>query len=171
LNVKVDGLRTYFEWLNAGHYTCGRARGTMTRQHSGRLTDLYFGFDTQRLLLRFDTGDSPARQRLADVATLRVTFVEPEGFELLVSHPGWQEPILQLYHHDVPVGESGVTAAANRIVEVAIPFRSLAVSTDDPVDFYVELLEGDNSVERAPHEGVIETFVPSPDYELLMWQA
>jgi hypothetical protein len=71
----------------------------------------------------------------------------------------------------VAVSESGVQAAADQILEVAIPFRSLAVSTDDPVHFCIELLEGEVSIERAPHEGAIETRVPSPEYELMMWQA
>src|SRR5258708_11552232 len=29
LAVKVDGRRTYFEWINAGHYIAGSERGTM----------------------------------------------------------------------------------------------------------------------------------------------
>ena len=52
-----------------------------------------------------------------------------------------------------------------------IPFRSLARKTDEPVHFYFELLKDKQPVERIPHEGAIETTVPSPDYELIMWQA
>jgi hypothetical protein len=33
------------------------------------------------------------------------------------------------------------------------------------------LIKDKESVERIPHEGAIETAVPSPDYELIMWQA
>ena len=35
----------------------------------------------------------------------------------------------------------------------------------------VELLAGDTSIERLPQVGAIATRVPSPDYELMMWQA
>jgi hypothetical protein len=35
----------------------------------------------------------------------------------------------------------------------------------------MELLKDKQPVERVPHEGAIETMVPSPDYELIMWQA
>ena len=49
--------------------------------------------------------------------------------------------------------------------------RSLAASVDSPVEFYVELIQNDQPIERAPLAGLIETFVPSPDYELMMWQA
>ena len=69
------------------------------------------------------------------------------------------------------VANSGVEAAADVIFELAIPWRSLAVSTDDPIHFCVELIREENSIERVPREGAIETVVPPPDYELIMWQA
>ena len=39
------------------------------------------------------------------------------------------------------------------------------------VPILVELLKDGQSIERIPYEGAIETTVPSPDYELIMWQA
>jgi alpha-amylase/alpha-mannosidase (GH57 family) len=171
LNVKVDGRRTYFEWINAGHCQPSGARGAMTMVQEGRLSDLYFGFDAERLLLRFDARGGTFRERLADVDTLRLSFVEPAGVELLVSHPAWPEPILQLYHNDVPVAESGVLAAADAILEIALPLRSLGVSVDAPLQFFSELVRDEQPLERLPTESVIDTFVPSPDYELMMWQA
>jgi hypothetical protein len=171
LNVKIDGRRTYFEWINAGHYAPSGSRGAMSMVQEGLLAGLDFGFDTERLLLRLDARGGTVRERLADIDTLRIAFFEPAGFELLISHPNWQEPILQLYHNDVPVSESGVQAAADVILEVAVPLRSLAVSTDDPIHFHIELLKEEQSIDRAPQEGAIETIVPSPEFELIMWQA
>ena len=171
LNVKVDGRRTYFEWINAGHHVCGRARGTMARAAEGVISDLYFGFDPQCLFLRLDARNGPFHEQLAEVETLRVVFLQPEGFELLVSQPARKQPTVQLCHNDVPVAESGTRAAADLLFELSIPFRSLALSTDEPVYFCVELLQAGQSFERIPHEGAIETSVPSPDYELIMWQA
>lgn len=171
LNVKIDGRRTYFEWINAGHYVNRGARGTMTMAVDRLISDLYFGFDPKHLLLRMDARGGPLKEQLAGVDMLRIVFLRPEGFELLVSHPTWQEPILQLYRDDVPVAESGIRAAADVLLELAIPFHGLAVDTDEPVHFCIELLKEERSLERIPHEGAIETAVPSPDYELIMWQA
>ena len=171
LNVKVDGRRTYFEWINAGHYATSHARGTMALVTEGRMSDIFYGFDTERLYLRIDLRGGSARERLGDIDTLRITFHEPAGFELIVARPSWKEPVLQLYHKGVAVSESGVTAAADAIFELSIPFRSLAASTGAPVHFSVELMQADRPIERAPNEGAIETEVPSPDYELVMWQA
>ncbi|MCH8047062.1 MAG: alpha-amylase/alpha-mannosidase, partial [Planctomycetes bacterium] len=162
MSAKINGRLTYFEWLSAGHYQCRPARGTMTMAAAGRLKDLYFGFAPEHLLLRLDTKKGPVREQLADVDVLRITFLAPQGFELLISHPAWAEPIVQLYHNDVPVSTSGVVAAADAILEVSIPWRSLAVTTDDPVHFFIELLQDEKSVERCPSEGAIETTMPSP---------
>lgn len=170
LNVKVDGRRTYFEWINAGRFVCDRGRGAMTMASDGRLSDLYFGFDTERLLVRLDCRGGTALDRLAEIEAIRVAFFEPNGFEVLMSGLGSSRPALQLYHGDCPVFDAGVEAAADSILEIAIPFRSLAAETDDPVSFYVELLADDHVVERAPREGAIETTVPASEYELIMWQ-
>jgi len=173
LKVKVDGRRTYFEWINAGHHVCGGARGSMSMATAiaGPISDLYFGFDLERLALRLDARGGPAREQIADVEDVRVVFLQPEGYELLVSHPAWRHPGIQLYHHEIPVAESAIQAAADMIFELAVPFHALGVSTDEPIQFYVELLRDDQSLQRIPQEGAIETSVPSPDYELLMWQA
>ena len=101
LRVKVNGRRTYFEWINAGHYVCGGPRGAMSMVTAGLISDLYFGFDTERLLLRLDARGGPFREQLADVDALRVVFLQPAGFELLVAHPQ-------------PEGAGGATVAPRR---------------------------------------------------------
>ena len=102
---------------------------------------------------------------------LRVFFFQPEGFELIIADPVQKQPIAKLYHDEIPIAESKVEAAGDLIFELALPFHSLAVGTDDPIQFCIELIKDEESIERVPHEGAIETSVPSPDYELIMWQA
>ncbi|MEN6557031.1 MAG: glycoside hydrolase family 57 protein, partial [Thermoguttaceae bacterium] len=171
LSVKVDGRRSYFEWINAGHYLCGGSRGTMSMVTQGVISDLYFGFDPERLLLRLDSRGGSFREQLAEIPSLRLVFLQPEGFELLVSHPSRREPEVRLWRDGEVVAGSHAVAAADQLFELALPFRSLGRKTDEPVHFYVELMKDDQPVERIPHEGAIETTVPSPDYELIMWQA
>lgn len=170
LNVKIDGRRTYFEWINAGCLACDRGRGAMSMASDGLLAGLYFGFDTERLLLRLDCLAGKAADVLAGLDAVRIAFFDPSGFEILIGNPGGSQPICQLYQEDAPVFDSSVSAAADSILEIAIPFECLAAATDDPISFYVELIASDRVLERAPREGAIETRVPAPDYELLMWQ-
>jgi alpha-amylase/alpha-mannosidase (GH57 family) len=171
VNVKVDGRRTYFEWINAGQYTCQGSRGTMNMTSEGLISELYFGFDAKRLCLRLDARNGTVRERLGDIDQLRVFFFQPEGVELLVANPAQRQPSAQLFRQGVAVAEAGVEVAADAILELVIPFRSLAVTTDNPIHFCLELIRSEQSVERVPAEGAIEITVPSPDYELIMWQA
>ncbi len=171
LNVKVDGRRTYFEWLNAGRYATTGHRGTMSQATKSRLQALLFGFDENSLFIRMDTAGLPAREGFADIDRLRLFFNEPEGFEILIAHPSWSEPLVQLYHNDVPVSESGVEVAADMIFELSVPWETLAVAVGDRLAFACEFIQGDAVAERVPSEGFVESAVPSADFELLMWQA
>ncbi len=171
LKVKIDGRRTYFEWINAGHHVCEGPRGAMALAEKGRISDLYFGFDEQRLLIRLDTRGGPARERLVGIDAVAVVYYQPEGYRLEIVQPALRNPRASLCRNGVVVGSSRVEAAGDVLLEVGVPLRALGTTTDDPIHFCVELLEGEQSVERVPHEGAIETTVPPPDFELIMWQA
>jgi len=170
LDVNINGRETYFEWLNAGVYKASTGRGSMNMAEPLRIERLFFGFDAERLLLRLDAHGG-IRQHCEDVDTLRIVFSEPEGFELLVIEPSVNRPIVQMYHNDVPVSAAGIEAATDVIFELAVAWRSLAATTDAKLHFHVELIRNEQVLERIPHEGALETSVPSPDFELMMWQA
>ena len=170
LDVKVDGRLTYFEWLNAGHYSPAHGRGAMSVGTATRTENFYFGFDNERLFLRVDARGGPLRDQFSDIDSIRITFLQPDRYELLIMHPSRPSPIAQMYHHDVPVSRSAVQVASDVVLEIAVPWRSLAVAQGDQVHLYLELVQKEQAIERIPHEGAIETAVPSPDYELVMWQ-
>src|SRR5262249_19330176 len=87
LDVKINGRRSFFEWISAGHYTCQNERGTMAMVSCGPIKDVYFGFSVQALLIRIDC-EGAARTALADFDALRIAFTEPAGFEVLVTQLG-----------------------------------------------------------------------------------
>src|SRR5207244_8845237 len=97
LSVKIDGRLTFFEWLHAGCYTSHNQRGTMAQVTPGAIKELHFGFDLSSLLVRIDF-EERARQAVADFTALRVGFVEPEGWEVLVTWPGDSAPRGVLHH-------------------------------------------------------------------------
>jgi len=171
LSAKINGRRTYFEWIDAGQYACRGPRGTMAMAREGLLESLYFGFDLKRLMIRLDARRGPVREGLSAAHSLRLFFYQPEGFELEITNPGQKKPRTKLYHNGTLLARSGIEAAADVIFEMAVPWRTLGVLTNDPVQFYIELIEGEEPVARIPHEGAIETSVPAPDYAMFMWQA
>ena len=170
LQVKVDGRLTYFEWISAGHVVHRGARGTMSMASERVVSDLYYGFDLKRLMLRIDTHDGPACDRLSAFDTLRVDFLEPKNLEILVVDPSAPRPVAQLYQDEIPVHTADLEVATGTVFELAVSWESLGVAAEEPVYFLVELLKGDQTMERVPIEGAIETRVPCEDYEQIMWQ-
>jgi hypothetical protein len=55
----------------------------MSMVTQGYISDLFFGFDPERLLLRLDSRGGPFREQLAEVQAIRLVFVQPEGLNWL----------------------------------------------------------------------------------------
>jgi len=171
LNVKIDGRATFFEWIDGSRYHCGNDRGTMTLVTKGLLQCIWFGFDAERFLLRIDTEGGPAADRLGDVDRLRVGFVDPAEREIVVVQPAVRHPVAYLNHAGRPLSNgTTVAVATGQILELAVPFARLDRQPGESIRFYVELLKGETSLDRAPREGIFELSVPSADFERIMWQ-
>jgi alpha-amylase/alpha-mannosidase (GH57 family) len=170
LKVKVDGRRSYFEWINAGHYVAGSERGTMTLVTEGIIREVYFGFDLERLMLRIDTART-ANEELGRAEELRIGFLEPQGFELRIIDPGKSTMRAYLSRNREEVRGAQIQVAVGQILELTVPFSDLDVQSDAPIHLYVEVLAEGQSIDRAPREGALELRVPSTDYEQIMWQA
>ncbi len=172
LHVNIDGRSSYFEWINAARYVCGNDRGTMTLVSQGPLQSIWFGFSIDKLLIRVDA-DGPARERLAAADCLRIGFVDPADWEIAVTDPASPRPSAHLRHGVADSGDpagAGIEVATDKILELAVRFDRLGLKAHEPVRFYVELLKGDASLDRAPREGIFELSVPTPDFERIMWQ-
>ena len=170
LDVKIDGRRTFFEWIAAGHFACRNERGTMAQATRGPIRDVYFGFNPRALLVRVDF-EGPARTALAEYEVLRLGFLDPPGREVRVTNLSGPQPLIELRDAGgsvlatPPVLEVGI----DRVAELAVPFAVLGVQVEQPIQFYVELLHGGQSRDRAPAEGAINLTCPSPDFERIMW--
>jgi alpha-amylase/alpha-mannosidase (GH57 family) len=168
LDVTINGRRTFYEWLGAGRYQCQNERGTMAMATQGLLKELYFGFNTRTLFVRVDF-TRPAKAALADVEALRLGFVEPGGYVVWVRQPARPDAAAELLHNDEPVADAGVLLGVEQIVELAVPFERLGLKPDAPLQFFVDLLQGNQSVDRAPREGTITLLCPSSEFERIMW--
>ena len=169
LDVSIDGRGTYFEWINSGQYEAGSERGTMTLVTKGVIERVEFGYDDSNLFIRVDTPKNAAVD-LSEFDELKVRFLEPFDYEVRIRGCKKGTFKAKLLKDGKAVPRSKGEFAADRIVEMKIPFRELEVEPGHPIHFCVELVQGKASVERAPSEGAIELIVPTPDYELTMWQ-
>ncbi len=169
LPVVVDGRAKYFEWVNAGRYVSGSERGTMTMVTRGLIREIRFGFDERRMFVRIDTARRAAEE-LSEIDELRVVFLEPPETVIRVSGFGSRELTAKLVRGSRTVSKAAVAAAVDEVVELSVSFSDLHRSPDQLVRFFVEAFSGKQSVDKAPREGVIEFAVPSPDFEMIMWQ-
>ena len=170
LPVKVDGRRTYFEWICAGRYVAGSERGTMTQVTAGLVEELYFGFDRGHLFIRLDTAHG-MDEDFGGVSAMRVRFQRPENLELEISDWKGDRATCRLLRDGVAVPSAQCEAAVQQIVEIKMPLADLGLVSGDPVQFSIELTAGSHSIERVPQEGFIDCQVPSEDFESIMWQA
>jgi hypothetical protein len=173
LDVKIDGRLTFFEWIGAGRYTCQNERGTMAEVTPGWIKDLYYGFNLETLLVRVDL-DGPARTALEEFEALRVSFVEPAGWDVFIQPGplGWGNTAgitLELRCNDQHRTAPGLAAGIDRILEIAVPFAALGLNPGQSLAFYVELLQAGQSRDRAPREETIQLQVPAENFELVMW--
>jgi alpha-amylase/alpha-mannosidase (GH57 family) len=174
LNVRADGRKTFFKWLHAGRYTSQSERSTMAMSSWGPIKEVYFGFDTRSLLIGVEF-QGPARVKLADFEAMRIRFEEPAEIDVMITGLSGPKPeALLLKEGRLPPmrasGESGrVQVGIDKVAEVAIPFEQIGVTANQPIQFFVELIEAGQSRDRAPREGVISFTCPSPDFERIMW--
>src|SRR5207249_4562661 len=119
LQVRVDGRASYFEWINAGRYTCQGERGTMAMAARGPLKVIYFGFDVERLFVRVDC-DQPPCAAFTGFEALRIGFTEPVDCALSIIAPAQPARKAQWLCRDTSAEAAGIAFAVDRVVEIAI---------------------------------------------------
>lgn len=169
LHVKITGRATYFEWISAGTYTSGSERGTMTLVTEGFVKRIHFGFNREHLFIRVDPV-ALAREAFRSVDELRVVFQEPSQSEIHVRKLNTEKPTATLFQDQKEATPAKVQVGLDQILEIAVRLADLKCRDGDPISFFLDCLSNGRSIDRAPQEGLIELTVPSPDFELYMWQ-
>jgi hypothetical protein len=177
LNPVLDGRATsYFEWLPAGSVETEMPSGAMAgaEQRAPEVRSLKFGFDLQHLYLRLDLA-GPALQRLGQGVRCSISFTTPADYRVMVTGTN-RSPSAELQQKDGdgtwrPLAEVAPGIAAGDILEVAIPFASLALRPNAPFAFFVTVHNHGTEVERHPANRPIESIVPEPAFEELNWKA
>jgi alpha-amylase/alpha-mannosidase (GH57 family) len=157
VTASVNGLvDDYFEWLGAGKVEEGDPLGVMDLPRSSAIKLMAFGGDASNLYLRVDFRCSlgPRSAKMS----VRVVIVEPVQTVIRIElEHGTLVPIVET--GGAPVG----AAALDRILEVAVPWASIPAAPHDCVEFFVQRLEENETVERSPREGAVALTVPSED--------
>jgi alpha-amylase/alpha-mannosidase (GH57 family) len=127
LTPVIDGKLTFFyEWYNAGCTSVKRTGGTMHR-FAGLFSTIYYGFDSERLYIRFDITDHDIR-----AYQYELDFYKPVSRKLVLDHAeDFQHAILE-------------------IGEIAVPFSLLDLGEERLVEFVLRAREKGLEVDRTP---------------------
>ena len=168
LNIRMDGrVTSFFEWLGAGLYSAEDEQGAMNKVVENVLREVHFGFDDTSLFVRVDMARHTL-EVMREGHSVRLNFIYP--------HQGWVDVALDEQGQCVVSLGNGfaaagvaVEAAADSILEIAMPFGMFGLAGDQAVNFFVELRKGENVVEKAPTSGPIIVNSPSEEYDTSVW--
>ena len=76
---------------------------------------------------------------------------------------------MELLRQGQVVEAPDIEVGIDQIAELSVPFERLGVKAEQPMQFFVDLLEGGQSRDRAPRKGAISLVCPSANFELIMW--
>jgi len=161
----LDGQRTqFYEWYAAGHIGLGAGGGAMHRD-AGSARDLYYGFDPAALYLRLDFAD---RTPPGDHVALTVELLTPRArvarIEGLV--PG-SRPVIGGEGAPLP----GARCEVGPIVEIALPFASLGLTSGEAVELVLHLGPAGERGVTLPPDDLVRFTVPGPVFEVGVWSA
>lgn len=171
LEVKLDGVvSNYFEWLDAGRYNASKDMDTMHRTYGQPINDIFFGFDVDNLLIRVDFQKdlfSQYRER----GKLVITFVEPEELQIYTS-VFVEEPLRFKVKNKSRTCDKKdyYSVSLDKIIELSCPFTDLGLFPGIEAEFFIELVNDDEVIQRIPRRTVFCFSVPSKEFERMMWQ-
>jgi len=185
LHPTIDGRVTeYYEWNDGGRFTV-RAVGSTMYTREIYLERIYYGFDAENLYIRLDRREAAWQDSLTEINGKEEALPVPElvCFEIrsngkvarmeIPVHPGTDLPCV-LYREDQGEPENicpPTRAAAEKILEVCVPFKVLELKPGQAVEFSV-MLEGlGREMDRYPKVGYLTFTVPDKDFERKMWSA
>jgi hypothetical protein len=182
IQPRIDGMVTsYFEWNSARKVVPDPGFGTMHRAGHVILSCFYYGFSIDEIFFRFDL-DKVAVEN-ADEIELEILFQEKS-----VKFNSRLDPTNARFTCSfLRIGESGggevpsskdagkdpgnVRAEFGKVLEVAIPIRSLKCESDERLDFFVTLSIPGSFGERWPIYGTFSAELPGTDFTERMWHA
>jgi alpha-amylase/alpha-mannosidase (GH57 family) len=146
LRVKLDGRRSdYFEWIAAGHYDMSREYSALAGE-SSFLSDVYYGFDPERLLVRLDFRKGVDGKRLLAGGELTLIVTRPRA----VAAP--------------------LAGVVEDIFEGALSFSELGLRPGEEVEFFLEFERPAGAPVRLPTLTPLTFRVPTRDFDGINWQ-
>ena len=182
INPVIDGeMGNYYEWQGAIAYAVAQFGGAMHRAEY-LVEEIFYGADPENFFIRIDV----ERKILLEdkyVIALNLVNGRRDRFNYQIFAPDGDSDNLVLRYEDLrnprqrktslikesAAGEGSVRFAAASIVELALSFKELNLSSGDDLNFSLCLNRQGHEVQRIPASGYLHLLVPDPDLENRMW--
>ena len=169
----IDGRVTgFYEWEQAGRLRVGNGFSAMAKSSPSILAAVHYGYTSQMLHLRVDF--IRAARELYPNYALIIRFSEPIQASMTIAlRKGTKLPFFAYLMQPECTFlkmEEHTECAVDDILEVSIPFAALKLPIGEWAYFKIELYYEGKLIESLPTSSAIAIKVPTPDYEMFLWQ-
>jgi alpha-amylase/alpha-mannosidase (GH57 family) len=173
LTPSLDGVLTdFFEWRGAGTISPNPPLGAMWKSE-GLFAAIYFGWNLEHLFLRLDPDEqSPAREQALQLELHLHTPLHAFRLSFAMEASAASQYVLSEKTPEGQWREIGPSRLISRrsILELAVPFKDLAVEAGQTVRLSLVVFEQGLEVARYPHHQPAVLTIPGPDFEAAMWR-
>ncbi|MFC1562696.1 alpha-amylase/alpha-mannosidase [candidate division KSB1 bacterium] len=163
LKIKLDGKNSsYFEWICSGKYNTKSEKVAMDFDIEKIVKEIYFGFDIKNFYLRIDTFNN-ADSLLGKERKILIQFISPKNINIEISKNKKGEITAEVN------GNTFNTVSIYDILELGISFEDLGFTEREVVEFYIEIIEDGNIIERTPIGSLLLFEVPDEEFEVKYW--
>ena len=128
----------------------------------------HYGFDLENLYLRVDPTLPLSGLPLAETQ-LKVVFLNPAGTEVKIA---WNNAQISAEFSEKKGSIQPLKKiAAQKIIELAVPFQLLKINPNDPLEFILIVEKNHMPIETCPQNSSIKTHRPSEDFDSNLWSA
>jgi hypothetical protein len=169
ISPTIDGAVTdFFEWRGAGLIDPSPPHGAMWKA-SDRFSSIAFGYSLDALFLRLDmqpsVGSTPPMTEIhvrTAQSHYKVTFPLSSSLDHFVLWSSTADAFQ-------PIGRYS-TIASRRIIELAVPFKDLALQAGQEFTLNISLSQGELEIERYPRHHDVSLLVPDRNFDARMWR-
>lgn len=166
----LDGkITNYYEWLSAGHFDIGKARGTM-HQAATILREVFYGFSMTELYVRLDMNFDPSAEN-SQTLSYSILFLAPLQYKAKVYYSNSENRFVSelIKGSNLSSVQKIETFAVGKIIELGIPFKYIEARPGDRIEFVITIGNDSQELERWPRSGAITVLVPTESYEMEQW--
>ena len=168
ISPTIDGMVTdFFEWRGAGLIDPSPPHGAMWKS-SERFSHLAFGYSLDALFVRLDVLPSQRQQATTELhvqtthSHYKATFPLATGVDHFLLWSSTTQGFQAVGRY--------TTIAARQIIELAIPFKDLALQEGQAFSLGLVLTEDGLEIDRYPRHHAVALTVPDRNFEARMWR-